>query len=459
MERTFYIAEINGDTSFQHVTLDILQEPICMNIGVAIMPFMEDGFHFIKENGFTAKEGINEVETGFVEYLYKIRQSNRNKIKLEYHTFSGPNRLKIRERVFIAGKIFPVMSISYSGEDIDCSTSKIKTKSVSFNELRLMFGETFGEYKEFSLNYISIDNDNIRIYLPKNSAIKIDYAELLTDFLTNGNKTKIASSHGEFPDLELYKIATGFGKLQNGCWLTKDREEKSNTWKTACMYIVEHKYQGILGPFSQIADFYNLLKKKVAEYKHKSRWLKGASKLVDALTLLDGGNSFFANDVEIILSELNLGIYDFAITKFHELLFGKYKNDPLDTMKKAYEWDLAFVKYEQGVVAVPIYDKTSEKTIETFQKMADRDASTNPIDTAHGMGSWGYKNFWKKVTPEFDDPWNGKVTDAGFRTDLPMLMLWLDTHKPTSTAFKGKTDSKGYLKEEYKKIIRDYEAK
>ncbi len=62
-------------------------------------------------------------------------------------------------------------------------------------------------------------------------------------------------------------------------------------------------------------------------------------------------------------------------------------------------------------------------------------------------------------TPRFDDPWEGKVTDAGFRIDLPMLMLWLDRHKPTSTAFKGKTDSKGFLKEKYKKIIRDYEAK
>jgi hypothetical protein len=40
-----------------------------------------------------------------------------------------------------------------------------------------------------------------------------------------------------------------------------------------------------------------------------------------------------------------------------------------------------------------------------------------------------------------------------------MLMLWLDTHKPTSAPFKGKTDSKGFLKKEFKDIIKDYEAK
>ncbi len=449
MGRTFYIAEIDGDTSFQDVTLDILQEPICMNIGVALMPFMEDGFHFIKDDGVKRAEGINEVETDFVEYLYEIRQNNRNKTKLEYQTFSGPNRLKIRERVFIAGKIFPVMSISYSGKDIDCSTSKIQIKSISTYELSLLFGETFGEYKKFSLTYISIDNDDIRIYLPKHSAMNIDYADLLIDFLTNGNKTKIASTHGEFPNLKLYKLATGYTKLQSGCWLTKDRKAKNDTWKTACMYIVEHKYQGVLGPFGQIADFYYLLKEKVAKSKHKSRWLKGAYALVDKLTIMDGGFIFVENDVEIILSELNIGICDYAITKFHELFYGKHKNDPLDTMEKAYKWDLAFVQHEQGVVAVPIYAKTDDNTIAKFQAMADKDGQK------HIQGFGGIFG----VTPEFDDPWNGDVKDAGFRIDLPMLMLWLDRHKPTSIPFKGKVDGKGFLLEKYKKIIRKYEKK
>ena len=40
-----------------------------------------------------------------------------------------------------------------------------------------------------------------------------------------------------------------------------------------------------------------------------------------------------------------------------------------------------------------------------------------------------------------------------------MLMLWLDRHKPTGDNFKDKVDENGYLLEEYKQIIEDYEAK
>ena len=43
--------------------------------------------------------------------------------------------------------------------------------------------------------------------------------------------------------------------------------------------------------------------------------------------------------------------------------------------------------------------------------------------------------------------------------DLPMLMLWLDRHKPTGKNFKDKINSEGYLLEKYKKIIENYEAK
>ena len=106
MARTLIVAEIDGmDVTHLNATLDILDEPICMNIGVAFMPFMENEYYFLKEENSKSADGLNDVETGFVEYLYKIRQANRNKTKLEYKRFSGPNRLNLRERVFITGKI------------------------------------------------------------------------------------------------------------------------------------------------------------------------------------------------------------------------------------------------------------------------------------------------------------------------------------------------------------------
>lgn len=431
-----------------------------MNIGISFMPFMKDGYYFLKEDNSTRIEGLNEVETSFVKYLYEIRKANRENKTLKYSVFSGPVRHIIRERLFIAGKIFPVMSISYSGEDIDCSSSKIKTKSVSSNELRLLFGETFNEYKAFSLEYISIDNDSIRIYLPKYTEIGIDYTGLLIDFLSNGEKTKKATSHGEFPDIKTYTLATGKTALTNGCWLTKDRESKNDTWEKACMYILEHKIPGVLAPFGQIADFYTLLDQKItSETQHKTRWLKGAKKLVNSLMIIDGiAGAGISNDVETILNELNIGICDYAITQFYELFYGKYKNNQLIKYQDAYEWDLAFVKHEQGVVAVPIYNKANKKTIKKYQDMADQDAKG-----FHGTG--GFLNdfvrgfFNAKIIPEFDDPWQGKVTDAQFRIDLPMLMLWLDRYKPIGENFKDKVDENGYLLEDYKQIIEKYEAK
>ncbi|MDM1549219.1 hypothetical protein HX096_15295 [Empedobacter falsenii] len=464
MARTLTVIDIDGeDVTHLNASIDILDEPVCMNLGVAFMPFMDEEFLFLKEDASPdSTYGINDVETGFVEYLYKIRQANRDKTKLEYTRIAGPNALTKRDRIFIAGTIFPSMAISYGSDftggfsgigkkSANCSTSKFEIKTLNLTELRYLFGETFGEYKAFSTRYISIDNNKIKIFLPENINYDVDYEALLIDFLSNGNKTKIATSYGEFPNLKLYKMATGNTSLQKGCWLTKDRKSKNDTWKNACMYIVEHKLQGVMAPFGQIADFYGLLKDKVAQSKHKTRWLKGAYNLVNDLSKWIenvGFSNFVTNDVETILYELNTGICDYAITQFYDLFYGKYKDKPLDTFEKAYQWDWAFVQHEQGVVAVPIYAKTTDSTIDKYQEMADHDG-------VKGYGS----SVFSKVIPEFDEPWHGKVTDAQFRIDLPMLMLWLDRHKPTSTSFKGKVDKNGYLLEKYKKIIRKYEAK
>lgn len=52
----------------------------------------------------------------------------------------------------------------------------------------------------------------------------------------------------------------------------------------------------------------------------------------------------------------------------------------------------------------------------------------------------------------FDPP--AKVTDDQFRIDLPLLMLYLDKHKPTAKSFINHLNLDGTLNEEYKKIIR-----
>ena len=51
---------------------------------------------------------------------------------------------------------------------------------------------------------------------------------------------------------------------------------------------------------------------------------------------------------------------------------------------------------------------------------------------------------------------NAKVTDSQFRIDLPLLMLYLDKHKPKWYGFKGKLNQDGTVNNDIKKIIKDY---
>lgn len=457
MGRTLYIAEADEGTSFQHVRLNILESGIYINPGIAFMGFMDQNFYFV--NDIKKREDLNNVEIGYVKYLYEIRNANKNNTEIAYTYFTGPNGFHLRERVFIAGKIFPVLNAIYKGENAD--PKKIEIRSYNFTELRLLFGEP--DYSRYSINYISIDNDKIRIFLPKEE-MGINYATHLLDFLTNGTNTQRVATHGEFPDKETCELARNSplytDALPPDCWLTSDREADNPIWHKACERILKYKLTGILAPFSQIADFYKYVDDKLPLFGHHIRWTKGGLALVKALVKVETwANPLISNDVQIILNELNLGICDYAITQFHELFYGKYENIPLKNDADAYVFDLQFIQHEQGAIAVPIYEKTSDETIRVFQAMADKDAQG---DLMHYKNSWhgggGFLNF---VTPEFDEPWKGDVTDAGFRTDFPLLMLWLDRHQPTSASFIGKVDENGYLKEEYKKIIRDndYEKK
>ncbi|HEX8575070.1 MAG TPA: hypothetical protein VF677_02130 [Flavobacterium sp.] len=464
MNKTLY-PEIEG-IDFPLITLNIVDK-IYINQGIAFMGFMNDNFYFINDINETAYKGINPVELDFVKFLYRIRRANKKKEKVEYQYFSGPNGFTSRERIFIAGKIFPYMNLTYKAKDAD-ATKIVESSFISFKDLRLLFDEPYD--KRYSLQYINVDNEKIRVIVPKD-AMRISYSKLMLDFLTNGPLTKDTVIYGEFPDKATCELAVGYsieGNLPEGCWLKSDRKLKTDPWKNACEYILKNKKLGVLAPFSQIHDFYEYVGNKLLPFKHEIRWIRGAKALVDALTRLEGGAWYVDNSIEIILSELNLGICDFAITQFYELFYGKYKNTPLQG-EKAYLFDKQFIEYEQGVVATPIYEKTDESIIYTFQAMADKEPGAGVKDGV--MGTGGLFNF---VTPEFDDPLEGKVTDPGFRTDLPLLMLWLDRHMPTSESFKGKTytvdtyvtvnnirqlHKKGTLLEKYRKIIRKYEKK
>jgi hypothetical protein len=414
------------------------------------------------------KEDLNDIELDFVKFLFKIRNANYYKQSIPYERFftSNPNGNTKRERVFIAGKVFPILNLFYSGEA--ANASKIELKELSMYERVLLFGDT--DYRLYNPIYISIDNNKIKIFLPP-SYSDVNFPSILLDFLINGPKTTY-SIGGEFDNYETYKLALRdkaqplkTWKGEDGSWLFSDRDKNLERWVNGYSYIIKDKIQGRLAPFKQIGDFYNALDNWVFRLGHQVKWCKGAKSLVNVLAInkyfkiggLEGGSIAVDNDIETILNELNLGICDYAITQFHDLIYGKYAQKPLKG-DDAYNWDVAFIIYEQQKVAPPIYSKTSEDTLKKYQKMANKD----PYDVDNGLSSLGAGSLlFNGVMPAFDDftP-EAKVTDDLFRTDLPLLMLYLDKHKidknNVSPSLKNYLNEDGTVNEDCKAIIRPF---
>lgn len=413
---------------------------------------------------------INKTELNTVKTLFQLRNAYYYKkyvrpIQLsEFQTDIFP-----KERVFIAGKIFPFINIVFSYSDVLGIIQIIKPE---YTEL-VQGASSIKHYdsKIHNSKYISINNNKISILLPKNYG-DLNFPQLMFDFLTN-KSTIEKYIGGEFPDYETYCLAlrNKAKKLedwegQDGSWLTKDRDTNSIRWQKGFLYILKNKVKGRLAPFSQIYDFYNSVDWLIRNtYKHEVKWCKGAKSLVKALGKspvylggLEEGSNIIDNDVETILNELNLGICDFAIEKFHELIYGQYAKTPLKG-DDAYNWDVAFVKYEQQVIAKPIYQKTSSDTIKKYQDMADKAYDSSRM----GFLSKG-ASILNDILPAFDD-FNppAKVTDDLFRTDLPLLMLYFDKHKidknKCSPALKNYLTTNGFINETCKKIIEKYVIK
>jgi len=378
---------------------------------------------------------INTTELNTVKTLFQIRNANYDRKSIIIKKLKNPiSNFYLKERIFIAGKIFPVLNLIYKNETDSFDARKIKLENWKGRD-------SFYNSNVHNRQYISIDNDKLMILLPI-SYSGVNFPELMLDFLTN-EKGTAHTIGGEFPDYPTYKLALRDKAIaedkwtgQDGSWLMKDRADNSSRWRRAYSYIIEHKVKGRLAPFAQIHKFYDSVDWYITNvYKHEVKWCKGAKRLVEALSKsrlpgdfgsLEGGAMAIDNDVETILNELNLGICDYAIEKFHELIYGKYAKTPLKG-DAAYNWDVAFITYEQGTVAPPIYKKTSIETIRKFQKMADKDGfDENNGPSSLGAGAWAL-NY---ITPAFDDftpP--AQVTDDQFRIDLPLLMLYLDKHK------------------------------
>jgi hypothetical protein len=143
-----------------------------------------------------------------------------------------------------------------------------------------------------------------------------------------------------------------------------------------------------------------------------------------------------------LLKELNQGIADFAITKFHELLYGKYKNIPL-TKDAALKYDIAFINAEQGEVAYGIYSKykPDSKAIKELNQMARKEGALGVLVS---YGANGFIPSFADYGVSLDD----KETRYGEngRKEIPILMLYPEKYSPTSTpGLVKKTGKNGTL--------------
>jgi hypothetical protein len=147
------------------------------------------------------------------------------------------------------------------------------------------------------------------------------------------------------------------------------------------------------------------------------------------------------------LTKLNNGIQNGTMTYFNDLLFGKYSTIPLKG-EDAQAWDEAFVNYEQGKVAPPIYAGTSQKAITKMNEMANGQ-----------FGTWhGLLGFVGGTTPHFN--WfNASISTTQARIDVPLLMMYPNTYKPQWSGFKDKVTSAGTLNAKWLNIFKAYQVK
>ena len=218
---------------------------------------------------------------------------------------------------------------------------------------------------------------------------------------------------------------------QDGHWLTSDRTDGIARWDGANEFNISTENTGQYESFTQIGDLYGWMKDKASSQGHDIQWLSGAHSLVSDLTMLDGVLNFtIDSDVEGLLRNLNVGIADFAMPYFNELLYKRGASDPI-VGNEAFYWDKLLTANEQFIVAKPIYQKASSDAIEKMQAMASQEFhSANPMATIGSMLFSGVP------------PFTGSVTDAQYRYEFAMKLLY-------PTKFRGNHPEIKKLKSNY----------
>jgi RHS repeat-associated protein len=245
----------------------------------------------------------------------------------------------------------------------------------------------------------------------------------------------------EYSTIEAYKKDKGDKALEtmdgsDGAWLTSDRLNHTDVWKAAMQaitvnnwkdrfhsyYLYQGKIQELRYSFGIVRDYYNWIQNEVDSRGYQSKWAMGASYLVDDLSnTFDNGTfkSVSLYKVGDLMKDLNQGIANYAVGRFHGLFYG---GDEVPAGSHGwYNWDYQFITQEQVTVVAPgVYKKYSG----TFALWA-----MNKLSTKWWLTGWAVEMSSKHFFPDFskfnvsiDNPADG--FGAQGRLDIPMFMLW-----------------------------------
>ena len=186
-------------------------------------------------------------------------------------------------------------------------------------------------------------------------------------FLLN---TQVAFSQ-EWKNLKDYKNTTGQNVLQNGCWLKRDRNRNTETWKQANKYNLSIdngnlKYKTI----RQIRDFYIWFDEERKKLGHEIIAVGVAAVVAGQFSNFDNYfiRTFIVRDKEVIWfgNEGSKKVLEFAFPLLKEVYFS---NNILKG-QEAKSWDIKNGKIEQCQIIEAVYNQLSPKEIRKLERMA-----------------------------------------------------------------------------------------
>ena len=175
----------------------------------------------------------------------------------------------------------------------------------------------------------------------------------------------------EWKNLRAYQKETHHKKLLEGCWLKKDRKNKTVVWKRANAFNLtlkngNRKYKSI----HEIRDFYLWFDTSIKEQGHEMQWIGAAVIAADKLSHLENKfvQTLIVKNPELVafVKEGSQKVFEYTFPKLKTIYFSKKIIKGIT----AKNWDINHSDVEQCVILTPLYEKLSKKSFSQLEKMA-----------------------------------------------------------------------------------------